>query len=212
MHPIINKIRNQPLLLITVFLFAYLNTKASNDTLKRNAIYINATKCIADDILGSGNTYIAGGYWRTFNKFRVDIGGGHVVYHSQPTDDILSISVAQMTGFYIAVEADRILKNHIYFGFQLIYRHTVSVDGPFDHVKVNRESTSAILKVGYTHTNKKGWGIDIGLGAGIKYISSFNNKEFTYSLKEFPSGKTYNYGSGFYPAILLLEVKLFKKF
>jgi hypothetical protein len=193
-------------------LLLQINLVANNDTLKNNAIYVNATKCIADDILGSGNTYIAGGYWRTFNKFRIDVGGGYIVHHSIKATGILSINAESMTGFYAVVEADRIFKKHIYLGCQFIYRRTISLDGTFDKVEVIREATSAILKFGCIYTNKKHFGIDVGFGVGVKYISSFNDRGFEGVLKEFPSGKNYNSGSGFYPAILALEIKLLKTF
>ncbi|MBI2721485.1 MAG: hypothetical protein HYX39_04865 [Bacteroidetes bacterium] len=75
--------------------------------MKRNAIYLNATKCIADDILSSGNTYLVLGYFHGFNNFRIDLGGGPIVYHKS-NGDILGINVEEMKGVYMAFEIDQI--------------------------------------------------------------------------------------------------------
>ena len=205
------KIKTNTFVLIIVILFTNFNTLANNDTLKRNAIYINPTKCLISDILGAGNLYIAGGYFYTINKYRFDIGGGGIVNHT-PQSGFLYVNVEKMKGFFAAFELDRFLKNKFYVGVQLIYRYTESEDDfKYNKLIVKRSSSSIIPKFGFNHTNKKHFGVDVGFGLGIKYISSTNNNPTGNDQIEFPSGKNYSSGSGFYPAVLLLEIKLFKK-
>jgi hypothetical protein len=138
---------------------------------------------------------------------------GYIIKH-QIDDNIIGINVAKMNGFFVAIELNkRFKRKKLYLGLQLLYRHTVSVqDLTINPTITTRDAFSLLFKFGYCHINKKGFGIDIGSGLGVKYISSFCNKSNAYDFIEYPAVRYYNSSSGLFPAFLLIEVKLFKTF
>ena len=107
--------------LILILFYSDVFSIQNSDSLKKNGIYFNVTRCLVDDMLNSGNTYLALGYTHRYKQYKLDFGGGNIVNHAKGESSLIGLDVARMKGFFIASELNKSLNyKKLYLGLQLL--------------------------------------------------------------------------------------------
>lgn len=138
-----------------------------------------------------------------------DLKLGIICYSKPSYNDITSgLSAKKSTGFNFNIEEKKIVKRHFYISANFFYQHTKTIrEGEFDrdnYIFLSNNSYQVIRnviclypKMGFQFINKRRIYSDIGIGAGLRYITSFSKNKIhneinsgyeTFSNKEFDKG------------------------
>ncbi len=206
------------ILIISIFFTQFLNAQDSVEIKKRNTIYLIPT-AIAGGMFDVNSIWAVIGYQYKINKkCFIGISTGTTIY-SEPVKsaDIIGWASDKTTGYNVNIEHKLLLKKRFYYSTNLFYQNSKTSRSESIHDNtatheyyVKRYVYSITPKVGFVFINKYHVFTDVGIGVGVKHITSRTvNKETPLSAtdKEMFNGKTFEFGSRTLPN-LLIQLKL----
>ena len=212
------------LILFFKIVFCYSGAKALDSTIinKKNAIYLLPSAIGGDLWADMNNVWIELGYNRFINnKHILGVRIGNIVYSKKTNQSILNeIDSKKSTGFNLNIEHKIMIRRKIYYSSNVFFQQTktfreeeLNLGTPTyynNQYYVLRNVYGIIPKIGFLFINRNGFFTDIGIGFGIRFITSksFNKIDINKNLgKEELSRKIFDIGNKITPRIVL-QIKL----
>lgn len=198
--------------------FAQAKTFDSLFTENKNVIYWMPTSTPGDLALNLNNYWIEMGYSRSLkNRNLLDFSFGIIVHTLETGKDLFNnINAIKSTGTKFNLEHKILFKRNFYYSNNIYYQQTTTIREETQNLgwpeeipnqyTVKRNVFGLVPKFGFMHVTK--WNIysDIGIGAGIRYISSrsYNKMNESGNLgKEILTDKIFDTGNKFAQRIVL---------